>query len=102
MSISTSLNLPWCIEDIVRMNDVSFVPPLSGGALDWYYRLQPVTVDSFAELKRLFMAQHIFQVDRLHLLMIYIPFVRSQTRHCMNMSVTSATSILVALRQMTK
>ncbi|KAM1942732.1 hypothetical protein ACFX15_011168 [Malus domestica] len=39
---------------------------LSGGALNWYCRLPPETVDSFEELRKLFVSQHIFQTDRLH------------------------------------
>ncbi|KAM2661363.1 hypothetical protein EV2_023685 [Malus domestica] len=43
-----------------------FPSTLSGGALNWYCRLPPETVDSFKELKKLFISQHIFQTDRLH------------------------------------
>ncbi|KAM2687318.1 hypothetical protein EV2_010100 [Malus domestica] len=39
---------------------------LSDGALNWYCRLPPETVDSFEELKKLFISQHIFQTDHLH------------------------------------
>ncbi|KAM1513412.1 hypothetical protein ACFX1Z_024842 [Malus domestica] len=39
---------------------------LSGRALNWYYRLPPETVDSFEELRKLFVFQHIFQTDHLH------------------------------------
>ncbi|KAM1209100.1 hypothetical protein ACFX2J_014679 [Malus domestica] len=39
---------------------------LSGGALNWYCRLPPEIVDSFKELRKLFVSQHIFQTDRLH------------------------------------
>ncbi|KAM2444782.1 hypothetical protein EV2_013275 [Malus domestica] len=39
---------------------------LSGGALNWYCRLPPETIDSFEELRKLFVSQHIFQIDRLH------------------------------------
>ncbi|KAM1149042.1 hypothetical protein ACFX2B_029378 [Malus domestica] len=39
---------------------------LSGGAQNWYCRLPPETVDSFEELRKLFISQHIFQTDRLH------------------------------------
>ena len=39
---------------------------LSDGALNWYCRLPPKTVDSFEELKKLFVSQHIFQTDHLH------------------------------------
>ncbi|KAM2150954.1 hypothetical protein ACFX1R_045464 [Malus domestica] len=38
----------------------------SGGALNWYCRLPPETVDSFEELRKLFVFQHIFQTDCLH------------------------------------
>ncbi|KAM1857008.1 hypothetical protein FF1_006981 [Malus domestica] len=43
-----------------------FPSTLSGGALNWYCRLPPKTVDSFEELRKLFVSQHIFQTDRLH------------------------------------
>ncbi|KAM1728596.1 hypothetical protein ACFX12_019079 [Malus domestica] len=43
-----------------------FPSTLSGGALNWYCRLPPETLDSFEELRKLFVAQHIFQTDRLH------------------------------------
>ncbi|KAM1063361.1 hypothetical protein ACFX2A_028132 [Malus domestica] len=43
-----------------------FPSTLSGGALNWYCRLPPETVDSFEELRKLFVSQHIFQTDRLH------------------------------------
>ncbi|KAM1387175.1 hypothetical protein PS1_033530 [Malus domestica] len=39
---------------------------LSGRALKWYCRLPPEIVDSFEELRKLFVSQHIFQTDRLH------------------------------------
>ncbi|KAM0992544.1 hypothetical protein ACFX2C_010765 [Malus domestica] len=39
---------------------------LSGRALNWYCRLPSETVDSFEELRKLFVSQHIFQTDRLH------------------------------------
>ncbi|KAM3007964.1 hypothetical protein FF2_032157 [Malus domestica] len=44
----------------------SLPPTLSGRALNWYCRLPPETVDSFEELRKLFISQHIFQTDRLH------------------------------------
>ncbi|KAM1299289.1 hypothetical protein ACFX2F_025993 [Malus domestica] len=44
----------------------SFPSTLSGGALNWYCRLSPKTVDSFEELRKLFISQHIFQTDHLH------------------------------------
>ncbi|KAM2220883.1 hypothetical protein ACFX1S_020027 [Malus domestica] len=43
-----------------------FPSTLSDGALNWYCRLPPETVDSFDELRKLFVSQHIFQIDRLH------------------------------------
>ncbi|KAM1105137.1 hypothetical protein ACFX13_013738 [Malus domestica] len=39
---------------------------LSGGVLNWYCRLSPETVDSFKELRKLFVSQHIFQTNCLH------------------------------------
>ncbi|KAM1397189.1 hypothetical protein ACFX2I_014795 [Malus domestica] len=43
-----------------------FPSTFSGGALNWYCRLPPETVDSFEELRKLFVSQHIFQMDHLH------------------------------------
>ncbi|KAM1029933.1 hypothetical protein ACFX2C_033888 [Malus domestica] len=43
-----------------------FPSTLFGEALNWYFRLPPDTVDSFEELRKLFVSQHIFQTDRLH------------------------------------
>ncbi|KAM2195575.1 hypothetical protein ACFX1R_029563 [Malus domestica] len=43
-----------------------FPSTLSGGALNWYCCLPPEIVDSFEELRKLFVFQHIFQTDRLH------------------------------------
>ncbi|KAM2006115.1 hypothetical protein ACFX15_001211 [Malus domestica] len=43
-----------------------FPSTLSGGALNWYCCLPPEAVDSFEELRKLFVFQHIFQTDRLH------------------------------------
>ncbi|KAM2661404.1 hypothetical protein EV2_023721 [Malus domestica] len=43
-----------------------FPSTLYGGALNWYCRLPYKTVDSFEELRKLFISQHIFQTDRLH------------------------------------
>ncbi|KAM1044210.1 hypothetical protein ACFX2A_036178 [Malus domestica] len=43
-----------------------FPSTLYGGALNWYCCLPPETVDSFEELRKLFVSQHIFQTDRLH------------------------------------
>ncbi|KAM0985605.1 hypothetical protein ACFX2C_012860 [Malus domestica] len=39
---------------------------LSCRALNWYCRLPPETVDSFEELRKLFVSQHIFQTDHLY------------------------------------
>ena len=36
------------------------------GALNWYCRLPPETVDSFEKLRKLFVSLHIFQTDHLH------------------------------------
>ncbi|KAM1097665.1 hypothetical protein ACFX19_015296 [Malus domestica] len=53
--------------DAQRRRTMFFLPlHLSGGALNWYCRLPPETVDSFEELRKLFVSQHIFQTDRLH------------------------------------
>ncbi|KAM2288436.1 hypothetical protein TB2_029010 [Malus domestica] len=43
-----------------------FLSTLFGGTLNWYCRLPPETVDSFEELRKLFVSQHIFQTDHLH------------------------------------
>ncbi|KAM2838167.1 hypothetical protein COP1_029918 [Malus domestica] len=43
-----------------------FPSTLSSRALNWYCRLPPETVNSFEELRKLFVFQHIFQTDRLH------------------------------------
>ncbi|KAM2202441.1 hypothetical protein ACFX1R_002154 [Malus domestica] len=43
-----------------------FPSTLYGGALNWYCCFPPETVDSFEELRKLFVFQHIFQTDRLH------------------------------------
>ncbi|KAM2829075.1 hypothetical protein PS2_034796 [Malus domestica] len=43
-----------------------FPSTLSGGALNWYCRLPPEIVDSFEELRKLFVSQHNFQTDHLH------------------------------------
>ncbi|KAM1182722.1 hypothetical protein ACFX19_001174 [Malus domestica] len=43
-----------------------FPSTLSVGALNWYCRLPPETVDSFEKLRKLFVSQHIFQTDILH------------------------------------
>ncbi|KAM1439911.1 hypothetical protein ACFXTH_013210 [Malus domestica] len=43
-----------------------FPSTLSGETLNWYCRLPHETIDSFEELRKLFVSQHIFQTDRLH------------------------------------
>ncbi|KAM2527463.1 hypothetical protein TB1_024714 [Malus domestica] len=43
-----------------------FPSTFSGRALNWYFHLPPETVDSFEELRKLFVSQHIFQIDCLH------------------------------------
>ncbi|KAM0964446.1 hypothetical protein ACFX2C_020493 [Malus domestica] len=43
-----------------------FPSTLFGGALNWYCRFPPETVDSFKELMKLFVSQHIFQTNHLH------------------------------------
>ncbi|KAM1145527.1 hypothetical protein ACFX19_038169 [Malus domestica] len=43
-----------------------FPSTLSGRALNWYCRLPPETVNSFDELRKLCVSQHIFQTDRLY------------------------------------
>ncbi|KAM1784639.1 hypothetical protein ACFX12_037635 [Malus domestica] len=45
---------------------ILFPSTLFGAALNWYCHLPPETVDSFEELRKLFISQHIFQTDRLH------------------------------------
>ncbi|KAM1953047.1 hypothetical protein ACFX15_007448 [Malus domestica] len=42
-----------------------FPSTLSCGALNWYCRLRPETVDLFEELRKLFVSQHIFQTDHI-------------------------------------
>ncbi|KAM1512597.1 hypothetical protein ACFX1Z_024135 [Malus domestica] len=43
-----------------------FPSTFSSEALNWYCHLPPEMVDSFEELRKLFVSQHIFQTDRLH------------------------------------
>ncbi|KAM2248405.1 hypothetical protein ACFXTI_003169 [Malus domestica] len=43
----------------------SFPFTFFGGALNSYCRILPETVDSFEELRKLFISQYIFQTDRL-------------------------------------
>ncbi|KAM1149834.1 hypothetical protein ACFX11_030323 [Malus domestica] len=45
---------------------ILFPSTLSDGALNWYCCLPPETVDSFEELRKLFVSQHIFQTDHFH------------------------------------
>ncbi|KAM2188770.1 hypothetical protein ACFX1R_032273 [Malus domestica] len=46
---------------------MSYLPfHLYSGALNWYCRLPSEIVDSFEELRKQFVSQHIFQTDRLH------------------------------------
>ncbi|KAM1234690.1 hypothetical protein ACFX2J_004241 [Malus domestica] len=74
---------------------------LSGGTLNWYCRLPPETVDSFEELRDLFVSQHIFQTDRLHSVDdLYT--IRQELSHYESMPIVSAMSILATLRQMTR
>ncbi|KAM1709871.1 hypothetical protein ACFXTN_000328 [Malus domestica] len=46
------------------MSSLSFYPLWRSSKL--YCRLPPETVDSFKELRKMFVSQHIFQTDRLH------------------------------------
>ncbi|KAM1879012.1 hypothetical protein ACFX13_041643 [Malus domestica] len=62
----TSLSPPWHTRCTPMKSDDFSSPPLSGGALNWYYHFPPEMVDSFEELRKLFVSQHIFQTDRLH------------------------------------
>ncbi|KAM1444732.1 hypothetical protein ACFX2I_040845 [Malus domestica] len=43
-----------------------FPSTLYNVALNWYCYLPPEIVESFGELRKLFVSQHIFQTDRLH------------------------------------
>ncbi|KAM1134759.1 hypothetical protein ACFX19_044552 [Malus domestica] len=43
-----------------------FLSTLFGRVLNWYCHLPPETVDLFEKLRKLFVAQHIFQTNRLH------------------------------------
>ncbi|KAM1818769.1 hypothetical protein ACFX11_000531 [Malus domestica] len=43
-----------------------FPSTLSGGALNWYYCLPPEMVNSFEELRKLFVSQLVFQTHCLH------------------------------------
>ncbi|KAM1385263.1 hypothetical protein FF2_031354 [Malus domestica] len=49
-----------------EMRCLLFSSTLFGGALNWYCRLLTETVDSFEELRKLFISQHIFQTDLLY------------------------------------
>ncbi|CAL9008227.1 unnamed protein product, partial [Prunus brigantina] len=43
-----------------------FPSSLSEAALNWFYRLEPGTVDSFDELKQIFLNHFMIQTDRLY------------------------------------
>ncbi|XP_020419522.1 uncharacterized protein LOC109949179 [Prunus persica] len=43
-----------------------FSSSLTGAALNWFYRLEPETVDSFDELKQIFLNHFMIQTDRLY------------------------------------
>ncbi|CAL8157340.1 unnamed protein product [Prunus armeniaca] len=43
-----------------------FPSSLTGAALNWFYRLEPGTVDSFDELKQIFLNHFMIQTDRLY------------------------------------
>ncbi|CAL2271968.1 unnamed protein product [Prunus armeniaca] len=43
-----------------------FPSTLIGAALNWFYRLEPETVDSFDELKQIFVNHFMIQTDRLY------------------------------------
>ncbi|CAL2265250.1 unnamed protein product [Prunus armeniaca] len=43
-----------------------FPSVLTGAALNWFYRLEPKTVDSFGELKPIFLNHFMIQTDRLY------------------------------------
>ncbi|XP_020412774.1 uncharacterized protein LOC109947255 [Prunus persica] len=43
-----------------------FPSSLTGAALNWFYRLEPETVDSFDELKQIFLNHFMIQTDRLY------------------------------------
>ncbi|CAL2265763.1 unnamed protein product [Prunus armeniaca] len=43
-----------------------FPSALTGAALNWLYRLEPETVDSFDELKQIFLNHFMIQTDRLY------------------------------------
>ncbi|KAM2568861.1 hypothetical protein TB2_009045 [Malus domestica] len=75
---------------------------LISGALNWYCRLPPEIVDSFEELRKLFVSQHIFQTDRLHSTDDLYTIRQKPDESHESMPVASAMSILVALRQMTR
>ncbi|KAM1999617.1 hypothetical protein ACFX16_007028 [Malus domestica] len=79
-----------------------FPSTLSGGALNWYCRLPPETVDSFEELRKLSLSQHIFQTNRLHSADDLYTIRQKSDESLREMPVASAMSILAALRQMTK
>ncbi|CAL9005537.1 unnamed protein product [Prunus brigantina] len=43
-----------------------FPSTLAGAALNWFYRLEPGTVDSFDQLKQIFLNHFMIQTDRLY------------------------------------
>ncbi|CAL2255798.1 unnamed protein product [Prunus armeniaca] len=43
-----------------------FPSTLSGAALNWFYRLNPHTINSFDSLKQTFLAHFMIQTDRLY------------------------------------
>ncbi|CAL2265118.1 unnamed protein product [Prunus armeniaca] len=45
---------------------VLFLSSLTEAALNWFYRLEPGTVDSFDELKQIFLNRFMIQTDRLY------------------------------------
>ncbi|KAM1481624.1 hypothetical protein ACFX2I_028636 [Malus domestica] len=75
---------------------------LYGGALNWYYRLPPETVDSFEELRKLFVSNTSSRLITCILQMTYTLLARSRTSHYKSMPVDLAMSILAMLRQMTR
>ncbi|KAM1227568.1 hypothetical protein ACFX2J_006773 [Malus domestica] len=79
-----------------------FLSTLSGGALNWYCRLPPETVNLFKELRKLFVSQHIFQTDRLHSTYDLYTIRQKLDEPLREYVGASAMSILIALRQMTK
>ncbi|KAM2410174.1 hypothetical protein ACFX1X_028992 [Malus domestica] len=79
-----------------------FLFTLSGGALNWYCRLPLETVDSFEELRKLFVSNTSSRPITCILQMTYTLLARSSTSHYKSMPVDLAMSILAMLRQMTR